>query len=255
MKRDICCTYDREVVEVFNAYVRAIRDAFAKDCTPQYYHTISFGLNFSFFYNMTGGVCTVHLIPFENGTAVDVRYSVIQPCGARYGAHCLALTQRVEQILGCLSKPSHIDVNLFLRPENQIIAPGDPRFPAANAAENAAAGSEQTVPESAPAPVAPPVAEPAPAPVAPPVADPAPAPVAPPMADPAPVPVAAAPIDMQEADVCTSCGAALATDARFCARCGTPRAPKQAEKFCSACGNKLEPDALFCTQCGKRQAT
>ena len=50
---------------------------------------------------------------------------------------------------------------------------------------------------------------------------------------------------------CASCGARVASGAKFCPECGAPNAAAAAKpKFCSACGSKLEPGAKFCPECG-----
>ncbi len=197
MRRDICCMYNKNIREVFNAYMSAIDTVLGKRGEAQPYHTISFGLNMSFRYNINGGSCTVHLMPYSGGTAVDVRYSIAQLAGARYAAHCQELTRGVEEVLGVPSMPVDLDVEIFLMPYNQVTSANDPRIASA------------------------PAFAPAPAPVlAPP---PPPAPMAPtaPMPELAPQPAyVPAP---QPFKFCTSCGTKLSTDARFCTACGKPQ--------------------------------
>jgi hypothetical protein len=46
---------------------------------------------------------------------------------------------------------------------------------------------------------------------------------------------------------CPKCGAPQATNAKFCAACGTDL---KTGKHCTQCGGKLQPDAKFCNECG-----
>jgi class 3 adenylate cyclase/tetratricopeptide (TPR) repeat protein len=46
---------------------------------------------------------------------------------------------------------------------------------------------------------------------------------------------------------CTTCGAELLPDARFCVRCGAA-----VERECGVCGTVAPPDAAFCSTCGAR---
>lgn len=188
MRRDICCYYERPLNVVFNAYMLAIKNVFEKDASPEPHHTITFGLNFSFKYNMNGGACTVHFMPYQNGTAVDVRYSIAQALGARYGAHCEAMTKYVEGLLKARSAPINIDVEEFLKPQNQITC-------------------------AQPSPVAQPVPQSAP--------QPAPQYVPKPAPQPSPVrPVQSAPVQPAQFKFCPDCGTKLNMADRFCTKCG-----------------------------------
>ena len=84
MRRDVCHFYPIHVIGVYKAYVRAIKEVFDADCSEEPYHTLTFGLKFSFKYNMNGGFCHVHLMPYRGGTAVDIRYTIVQALGAKY---------------------------------------------------------------------------------------------------------------------------------------------------------------------------
>jgi hypothetical protein len=48
---------------------------------------------------------------------------------------------------------------------------------------------------------------------------------------------------------CPECGAAQATNAKFCPDCG---AKLKTAAHCPECGSKLQPDARFCTDCGNK---
>ena len=52
---------------------------------------------------------------------------------------------------------------------------------------------------------------------------------------------------------CQNCGQELSAEARFCANCGAPAPPPEAEAtpaFCRECGTQLLPEAIFCSECG-----
>ena len=114
MKKDICCFYPSDIASVFNAYQSAIAQKFTKSIQATPYHTISFPLAFSFKYNMNGGACTVHLMPHNDGTAVNVRYSVVQLVGARCKKHNQDMTAVVEKLLGVSAQEIQLDVETFL---------------------------------------------------------------------------------------------------------------------------------------------
>ncbi len=123
MRRDLFHFYPRPVQAVYAAYLQAANERFGKNCRAEPCHTLSFGLNFSFRYNMNGGACTVHLIPYQGGTAVNVRYTIVQLAGARYGAYDRELTGYVEKLLGIPAQPLQISADVFTQPQNQA-APG-----------------------------------------------------------------------------------------------------------------------------------
>jgi len=50
---------------------------------------------------------------------------------------------------------------------------------------------------------------------------------------------------------CGSCGAMLASQAKFCAECGTKAGPVTIK--CAGCGNELPGGSKFCPECGQKQ--
>ncbi len=128
MRRDICCIFDRPLPDVFNAYIQAAKNIFNKDAHAEYYHTITIGLNFSFRYNMNGGTCTIHFLSRENGTAVNVRYTIVQLLGARYESHYKDLLREVEKILNINSTPADIDIDFFTKSEAKVYSLNGPRL-------------------------------------------------------------------------------------------------------------------------------
>ena len=206
MRRDICHFFPADVVTVYNGYLSALGNKqFDRDCREEPYFALTFGLNFSMKYNMNGGSCTVRFMPYQNGTAVNVRFSVAQLAGARYGAYDNDLTLAVEKVLGIVAQNADIDVDEFLKPHNQV------------------AEARQVY-----------QAPPAPTPVAPtPVVTP------PPAAEPASFGFCAAcgsPL-REGAAFCVKCGTAVAPKEKKCQQCGNVVDPSDA--FCSSCGNKL----------------
>ena len=99
MRRDICHYYEADLQSVYNAYAKVAREKFGKDCEYHNGYKLSFALNFTFRYNMNGGACTIHFMPCQSGTAVNVRYSIAQLFGARYEAYDEELTKNVVEIL------------------------------------------------------------------------------------------------------------------------------------------------------------
>ena len=114
MRRDLCYFYPVPVQPTFDAFVQAANQQFGKGCKIDAYKTISFGLNYSFKYNMNGGTLTVHFMPYNNGTAVDLRYTVVQLAGARYKKHAQDLTMFVDTVLRAQAQPIQLDINEFL---------------------------------------------------------------------------------------------------------------------------------------------
>ncbi len=189
MKRDLCYSYPKNILEVYHAYVQAIPEVFGKTGVEQNYHTISFDLASEFKYNMNNGACTVYLIPYGDATAVNVRYTVVQVAGARYQSHCRDMTRAVEKILNCAAEPADIHAESFMKSENRVFSADDPRC----------------------IPFVPPVPAPEPAP------EPVPAPA--PIPEPAPEPVPEGP--QRDHKFCNDCGAKLLINARFCSYCGS----------------------------------
>lgn len=234
MRRDLFHFYPRPVKDVFSAYQKAANERFGKNCRMEPYHTVSFGLNFSFRYNMNGGACTVHLIPYQNGTAVNVRYTIVQLAGARYGAYDKELTQYVDHILGVPARDIQLNADIFLLPQNQL-TPSSPTpqaapAPALQAAPAAPAPQPQAAPPVAEAPAmqeAPAVsplvealiAQEAPAESKAPAEEEAPAPETQPSA-PVYKPTLTLEPTIRTTRFCDQCGSRLLAGAKFCDQCG-----------------------------------
>ena len=120
MRRDLCYFYPVPVEPVFDAFVQAAKQKFGKNCKIDAYKTLSFGLDYSFRYNMNGGSLTLHFMPYNNGTAIDMRYTVVQLMGARYQKHADDVLIFVNAILGAQAQKIQIDVNEFLAYETGI---------------------------------------------------------------------------------------------------------------------------------------
>ena len=144
MRRDLCYFYPAPVQPVFDAFVQAANRKFGKNCRIDAFRTISFGLDYSFRYNMNGGSLTLHFMPYQNGTAIDLRYTVVQLMGARYQRHADDILAFVNAVLGLQAQPLQLDINTFL------------------AYETSAASSSQPTPENTlpGQPVTPPVPQP-----------------------------------------------------------------------------------------------
>ncbi len=221
MRRDICLIYQKSVKEVFDAYILAIRDRFDKECDAKPYYALTFGLNFSFKYNMNGGACTVHFMSLEQGTAVNVRYSVAQGVGARYEAHNRDLTKVVESRLGCSAQAADIDVEEFLKPENQTVYDSAYKIRSGQPTVN----SQEPVPWAQVTPV--------------------------PISNTGSVStqnIYSAQLEMNNKK-CSGCGNSLSHGARFCTFCGKQVAT---QRFCSQCGRPINENDRFCASCGTK---
>ena len=116
MRRDVCYFFSADVVSVYNSYMTAATNSrFRRNCNQEPYHTISFGLNFSMKYNMNGGACTIHFIPYHGGTAVDLRFSVAQVAGARYEKYAKDLTSAAMDVLGVPAQLFSLNIDEFLK--------------------------------------------------------------------------------------------------------------------------------------------
>lgn len=244
MRRDVCHFYAAPVDRVYHAYLTALgNDKFDRECREEPYHTLTFGLNFSMKFNFNGGSCIVHFIPYQNGTAVDLRFILAQGAGARYEKYDRELCDAVMAVCGVPALPLELDIEVFMDERNQVT-------PATFAATPAPA------PVPAPAPAVVPVAAPMPTPV------PAPAPVPVPVAVPAPAPVivpeeapveAVAPevtptTDAAEVRTCHVCGHEAGEEDKFCRQCGAKLMPPK--RFCARCGQQVGGYDLFCFSCG-----
>ncbi len=114
MTKDVFFYYPCETGAVYQAYLRTANEQFAKVCKEEIPGAvISFGLDFSFKYNMNGGACTIHFMPHQSGTAVAIRYTVVQLLGARVSKHSSDLTSYADRILGAAAQPAQLTMNLF----------------------------------------------------------------------------------------------------------------------------------------------
>ena len=210
MRRDLVYFYDRPLGAVFDAFVQAANRKFGKNCKIEQNRTISFALNYSFKYNMNGGSVTARFMPYQNGTAVNLRYSIVQLFGARYKAHAQDLTMFVNGLLQTAGSLIQLDVQQFLAYEQQA-GPAGPVF--VQSAQNPYIPQQQ-------------------------MQQPMPPQAVPPQA-----------VPPQGSIPCSQCGAVNNARAKFCVRCGRemqqsfcPRCgamPEGTEAFCVRCGNKL----------------
>ena len=106
MRRDLYHYFKGDIESVYNAYVAVLRaEPFHKEPNLAPYSLISFGLGMSFKFNMNGGTVHIHLAPRGTGTAIQVRYSIVQLVGARYRAYDKLLTDHVAAVLGYAAEP------------------------------------------------------------------------------------------------------------------------------------------------------
>lgn len=203
MRRDIGFFVNAPIDRVYQAYLNAASAApFDRTCDAQPYHTISFGLNFSMKYNFNGGSCNIHLMPYETGTAVNMRFTLAQAAGARYGKYADNLNTYVQKYVNAPIQPATYRMDHFLLPENQV-TPG-------------------TVPAPKPAPAAVSAAAPV---------TPAPAQSAGRFCG-----NCGKPLSPQD-KFCANCGKPAGDQERTCPGCGKP--VKEGARFCTQCGKPL----------------
>lgn len=122
MRRDLFYFYPLPVQPVSDAFVQAANQRFGKQCKVEPYKTVNFGLNYSFKYNMNGGALTIHFMPYNNGTAVDLHYTIVQAFGARYQKHADDVLIFVNAALGAQAQRVALDLNQFLAYEAGVPA-------------------------------------------------------------------------------------------------------------------------------------
>jgi RNA polymerase subunit RPABC4/transcription elongation factor Spt4 len=125
MTRDLCYYFERSYLDVYNAFLWAAKDKFGKDCKQEEGKVITFGLNYSFRYNMNGGAIRVFFMPYATGTAVNLHYIIAQLYGARYGAHAKDLITHVERTLCVQAVEMQPNLQAFLafQPTPALFAP------------------------------------------------------------------------------------------------------------------------------------
>ena len=121
MRRDVNFYVEASVEQVYKAYLSAAtNEPFERDCTEEPYHTISFGVNYSFKYNMNGGACNIHFMPYGTGTAVNIRFSLAQAAGARCEKYAANLNEAMQRYLPVTPQAAQFDVEAFADPKNQL---------------------------------------------------------------------------------------------------------------------------------------
>lgn len=131
MRRDVCYYFATDVKSLYNAYLSAAKNQqFRRDCREEPYHTITFGLNYSMKYNMNGGSCTLHFIPYQGGSAIDLRFSIAQAFGARYEAYAQELTNAACGVLGICAQSIQLNIELFTDASNRVLPQAAAAMPA-----------------------------------------------------------------------------------------------------------------------------
>lgn len=121
MRRDICFYFDAGVQDVYQAYMSAASNKpFERSCNGTPYHTIAFGIGFSWKYNINGGSCNIHLMPQGNGTAVNMRFTIAQAMGANCERYANDLNNALYQYLPVRAQSANYNVDDFLNPANQV---------------------------------------------------------------------------------------------------------------------------------------
>ena len=226
MRRDICLVYQRHIHDVYNAYISSIKQCFDSECNATPYYVIGYGIGFSFRYNMNGGGCTIRLMPYNGGTAVNVRYTLAQWAGARYEAHNKELTKYVARELGCEPYEADIDAEEFLKPENQMSQPlpqAQPTYQPQYDPQPQYQAHMMPLPQPQPRPEPQYQAQPQPQ---------------------------VQPQIQPTVKVCDGCGAELKENAKFCSSCGKAVTPLA--QNCPNCNATVDSNDRFCSECGAK---
>lgn len=202
MRRDIGYYIEADIKTVYEAYLKAATNKpFERSCKQEPYHTIAFGVNYSFKYNMNGGACNIHFMPHGSGTAVNMRFSIAQGVGARCEKYAQDLNRAMQAFLPVTPRSTAYNMDEFLKPQNMVTP----------------ATYQQT---AAPAPVAAPVS----------VATPTPAPTD------VQYCVGCGSQIIPGARFCCTCGKEVAVT-KVCSKCKATAPPNAA--FCPYCGTRL----------------
>ena len=113
MRKDLYVYYAKSIPEVFDAYYKAIKTKFNKVSETKPYYHLCFPLNYSFRYSMNGGVCNIHFVPYKDGTAVNIHYTIVQLGGASCKKHARHMNEEVEKILGVSCEETDINPSKF----------------------------------------------------------------------------------------------------------------------------------------------
>ena len=121
MREDVCYRCSADVKTVYNAYLKAAQSPpFERTCSQEPFHTFSFGVNYSFKYNMNGGSCILHFIPYEGGTAIDLRFVIAQAWGAKCEKYAQELTDRAAAYLSEKPRRCTISIDAFTDENNKV---------------------------------------------------------------------------------------------------------------------------------------
>lgn len=114
MRRDLVYFYPVPMKPVYDAFYNAANQKFGKECKADPFKTLQFGLSYSFKYNMNGGSVTAHFMPYQNGTAVNLRYTIVQAFGARYKKHAQDYTMYIDGLLNVRGTLIQLNIQQFL---------------------------------------------------------------------------------------------------------------------------------------------
>ncbi len=134
MIRDIIYYYPRNIYDTYNAYWSSAVNRMGRSCKIEKYHTIAFGLSYSFTYNMNGGACNIHFIPYQGGTAVNIHFSIVQAFGANFKKYDRDLTGYASSMLGVMPSVLNIPPSTFMLEQYKVYetAPNGARYPQQN---------------------------------------------------------------------------------------------------------------------------
>lgn len=121
MKKNVCFYIEGDVKLIHNAYINAASSRiFNRICKQEPFYKISFNLEFSFEYNINGGTCEIHLMPYGTGTAVLMHFSIMQLVGAQCESYANDLNRVMQSFLPVSIFSAAYAMEDFMNPMNQV---------------------------------------------------------------------------------------------------------------------------------------
>ena len=114
MRKDICRYFEgADIDSVFKAYMASIKQNFTPKCSTRSNDFIRFKYSASLRYNMNGGVCSLYLMPYKEGTAVCIRYTIYQAVAGFYQKHEQDMLYTAENLLHVKGEKVNIPFSQF----------------------------------------------------------------------------------------------------------------------------------------------
>lgn len=134
MRKDVTHFYEKPIPEVFYAYHKFIVEKMHANPRVEPFHTISSAVGM--------GAMTLHFIPYQNGTAIDIRYSLALVNGSVVEEIDYSITKEIVNFLGVAAMNIELPIEIFLDPNNQVVAQSNIPNPAPQPAPQAPVQNE-----------------------------------------------------------------------------------------------------------------